>query len=228
MAEIDPARDDEHVDASGNVQRKSRVSVRPVEALLGRNGWNWLRTGITKSTRCTVWVIPNDGFRCRVSGAVTQNGQRHNRFRVWRPQSAVVTYREPPALTFTRSVIPTRCTFEVSIHGVRRQHQQWAGPRIAPWPRVGEIRSRRPTVTFRFVRSYPARYGPRTQTGVGPGAASESVRFRRSGKHSSPPRADFTSNLRILEQYIRHRPESGCFQVWVVPSDPVADLRCAW
>ena len=92
------------------------------------------------------------------------------------PHFAMCECEESP-LTFTRSVIPTRCTFAVSLHGVRRQHQQCAGPRIAPRPRVGEIRSRRTTVTFRFVRSYPARYGPRTQTGAGPGVASESVRF---------------------------------------------------
>ena len=136
---IDPARNDEHVDASRNVQRKSRVSVRPVEALLGRNGWNWLRTRITKSTRCTVWVIPNDGFRCRVSGAVTQNEQRHNRFRVWRPESAVVTCREPLALTFTRSANRRRCSFLVALDDAFRHHHHCNSPRIVPRPRVGEI-----------------------------------------------------------------------------------------
>ena len=104
----------------------------PFWALLGRNGWSWLRTGITKSTRCAVWVIPNDGFRCRVSGAVTQNEQRHNRFRVWRPESAVVTYREPHGKFFHESR-----TFLLTNVGMRR-----ADARQGPWE-LGRVGARK-------------------------------------------------------------------------------------
>ena len=49
-------------------------------------------TGFTKDTRCTVWVVPQDGFQCRVSRRMTQNEQCTKLFHVQRPEGTVVTY----------------------------------------------------------------------------------------------------------------------------------------
>ena len=142
------------------------------------------------------------------------------------PESRKLEERGVPRLLFTPSASRAPCSFATGLDSTRRQHQQRAIPRTAPRPSVGQIWSGHATVTAWFVRSYTAQDRLGTRISGGLGLALASVRFRRSGKHSSPPRADFASNLRIPQQYIRYRPESGCFQVWVVPSVPEADSAC--
>ena len=54
-------------------------------------------------------------------------------------QRAMNNFCEEPRLLFTMPANRRRCSFAVSLHGLRRHHHQCNSPRIVPRPRVGEI-----------------------------------------------------------------------------------------
>ena len=54
-------------------------------------------------------------------------------------QRAMNNFCEEPRLLFTMPANRRRCSFAVSLHGLRRHHHQCNSPRTVPRPRVGEI-----------------------------------------------------------------------------------------